>query len=221
MIFLSHPLSSKTPGYGGKQGFSSEPATCMSCGDSSNSQKWTLSNHIGTHIDCPKHFSENGKTIDQYTAAEWIFKDVFLVNRAASNGEIIGVDDWCDSIPSTCDLLLLRTGFEAYRNANAYWQSNPGIHPDLASWLRVNRPNIRAIGMDFISVTSYENRPLGRLAHKALLDLQSGPGNPILAIEDMKLSEVFETPKIVIVSPIIVENADGGPVTVLGLNSKV
>jgi arylformamidase len=221
VIFLSHPLSSRTPGYGGKQGFFTEPATCISCGDSSNSQKWTLSNHIGTHIDCPKHFSENGKTLDQYTADEWIFKSVYLVDRPAQKADILGVEGWCQAIPASCDLLLIRTGFEKHRETEIYWQSNPGVAPELAVWLRTHRPKLRALGMDFISITSYQNRPLGRLAHKALLAPDGAPGNPILAIKDMMLSGLESDPQMVIVSPMIVTNGDGGPVTIFSVNGKL
>jgi arylformamidase len=212
-IYLSHYLSETTPGYGGSAAFFSMPISCICNGDSSNSQFWKLSNHIGTHVDLPRHFSETGATIDSYGADFWWFEFPYLQERAAEQGELISVEAWIENIPKNCDLLLIKTGFEKYRLQDHYWSSNPGLTPELGKWLRQNRPSVRAVGFDLISLTSYLNRPLGRVAHRAFLDpLESG--KPIVLVEDMSLKELHCSPKKVWISPLRVEGADGTPVTV-------
>ncbi|KYG64742.1 hypothetical protein AZI86_11075 [Bdellovibrio bacteriovorus] len=215
-IFLSHYLNETTPGYGGKQGFFKKISSDIAQGASSNSQEWTLSNHIGTHIDLPLHFDSNGKCLNDYRAEEWIFRSPHLLDLPATSDQIIGPNIAFESVPHECDMLILRTGFEKHRNNATYWSNNPGLSPDLAIWLRTHRPNIKVLGFDFISITSYSNRPLGRLAHKEFL-AKSGTGAPLRVIEDMKLEELQNSPSMVVVSPLLVDRADGAPVTVIAI----
>ncbi len=65
--------------------------------------------------------------------------------------------------------------------------------------------------MDLISTSSFSNREEGHRAHHAFLNPKSG--QPILLIEDMKLDLIYNFNKI-IVSPLLVDNADGSPCTV-------
>jgi len=74
--------------------------------------------------------------------------------------------------------------------------------------------SIKAVGIDFISISNLNNRALGKEAHIAFL------GNNVLLIEDMKLSCVHSNLKTVIVLPLQVEGADGAPCTVIGIISS-
>ena len=65
--------------------------------------------------------------------------------------------------------------------------------------------------MDFISLTSFQNRPLGRVAHRAFL----GGDRPLLLVEDMDLSRLDVHPKKMICTPLMIEKLDGCPVTVI------
>lgn len=213
-LFLSHFLSEKTPGYGGSQGFKTRHVNKIQEGSSSNAQEWILSNHIGTHIDLPSHFDDAGKRLEAFGCDEWIFNSPYLLEINPGPGEILVPDEQFEKIPMTADMLIIKTGFQKHRNEDLYWQNNPGLSPDLAAWIREKRPNLKCIGFDFISITSYSNRPLGRIAHKAFLGLDHKT-NPLRVIEDMKLDELVQTPKSVIVAPVVVLNADGAPVTVI------
>jgi kynurenine formamidase len=154
-----------------------------------------------------------GATISDYAASHWVFDRVTVVSIPANSDEIISAGAWCDEIPMDCELLLLKTGFEARRSKEAYWMHNPGLSPELAVWLRAHRPSVRAIGFDFISLTAFQHRALGREAHQAFL---SHPTSPISIFEDLKLSACGQNLKQVIALPILVQNGDGGPVTVVG-----
>lgn len=213
-LLLSHYLNESTPGYGGKKAFYSTPINQIPLGHSSNSQEWRLSNHVGTHVDLPLHFDSEGKKLNDYAVDDWIFHQPFLLNIAASSNEIIEPDDRFESIPMECDFLILKTEFQKLRNFDAYWSDNPGLSPDLGIWLRKKRPNLKAVGFDFISLSSFKNRPLGRKAHWEFL-CSTGPGKPLRIIEDMKLDELTESPKMVVAAPALVESADGSPITVI------
>ncbi len=211
-VFLSHFMSKATPGFGGSCVFESKVASSISLGRSSNSSIWTFNNHCGTHIDVPYHFSDTGKTLSEYSAGDWIFNSPYLIDYEAKENELIEPSDWLESVPADTDLLLIRTKFEMYRTHTRYWQNNPGLSGNMARWLRTNRPLIRAVGFDFISLTAFQNREAGRQAHREFLCEERGA--PILIIEDMALRQCPTELKRVVVAPLLVEGADGGPVTV-------
>lgn len=213
-IFLSYPLSNDTIGYGGSKDFNNTQIRNMENGDACNQSHWELSNHIGTHIDSPYHFSKDGNTLDNFDASHWIYHNVELVDIDAKEGELIKPGTWSENLKSDTELLLIRTGFEKLRGSEAYWAKNPGLSPELAQWLRKYRPNIRTIGFDLISITSYLKRAEGKVAHKAYL-CPSENGEPLTVVEDMTLSKLNSKIKMVVISPLIVKGSDGSPVTAL------
>lgn len=216
MINLSHYLNSQTPAYGGaKNDLEITPASSICCGDSSNSLRISFKNHIGTHIDLPKHFYEAGKVLNDYSASFWEFSSPQLLELPCKEGQIITVGDLKNEIYYQTDFLIVRTGFENFRKDDTYWARNPGFDRDVGHYLRENFPKLRSIGFDFISLTSYENRPLGREAHKAFLS-EYKKLQPILIVEDMKLSAITGDLKKLIIAPLMIDQADGVPVTVFG-----
>ena len=211
---LSHEIVENGPYYGGANGFERNIVANMENGDSCNQQVWNLNNHTGTHIDCPRHFSKTGKQITDYPAEEWVFEKVYFLDLPLEKEEMVEPSDAFQNIPLDCDALILKSGFEKWRGQELYWNNNPGLTPELGNWLRKERPNLKLIGFDFISITSYQNRPLGRIAHKAFLHPEED-SEGLRVIEDMKLSEIEKAPKRLVVSPVMIE-ADGSPVTVFG-----
>jgi len=210
VVFLSHVLSENSPCYGGKKGFIQTVLSSISNGDSYNFEKWELANHVGTHMDTPFHFIEDGIKLDQIEAIDLLFYSVSFIETDLSRGEIVRPDHLEGRISEDNDMVLIKSGFEKYRNDAIYWQNNPGISPEVADFLKHSFPKIKIIGFDFISLTSYSNRALGRESHKAFL----GGNNPIMIIEDMHLENLNHAPREVIVAPIRVTNSDAAPVTV-------
>jgi len=212
-FFLSHHLDSDTPGFGGERVFSRDPVRQISRGDSSNSEKWTLNNHAGTHFDAPRHFCANGITATDFPAGHWVFEKVAMISVSVGDDEIISEMNWQKFVPAGTELILLKTGFEAHRGSERYWRSNPGVAPQVADWIRLNRPSVRAVGFDFISLTAFSHRALGREAHRAFL---ADEQLPIMIFEDLKLSLCTACPRQVVALPLIVNHADGAPLTIIG-----
>ena len=211
-MFLSYFINEQTPIYGGERAIQVEKRSEISKGASSNTKYLKLPNHTGTHIDFPKHFSDEGKVINDYPASFWLFRSVHVIKYSAAKDEIIderlleNID-----IPSETDFIILDTGFGKFRSDNVYWNNNPGLAPSLASHLKTKCPKLKAIGFDFISLTSYQNRLLGREAHKSFL-----LSNDILLIEDMMLDEIKgKDIKSVTALPLLIDKIDGSPITMI------
>jgi kynurenine formamidase len=212
--FLSHPLNSKTPSYGNRDRFEIQSTSRIADGNTANNSSLFFSaNHIGTHVDVPKHFYDDGATLTDVAPDLWVFDHVHLVDVPCSVGRLLGSSDLTiDAIPENTEMLLIRTGFEASRNEERYWNAYPGLDPAWCTEIR-KMTTIRAIGFDFISLTSPLFKPEGKLAHLVLLEERQG--RFVMIIEDMRLAHLKSDPTKVTMLPLYVENGNGGPVTVL------
>ena len=214
-LFLSHLIDDNTPAYGGGSAFQSLKDKDINKGDSCNTAQWNLSNHMGTHIDAPRHFSSEGNTLDYYPAEFWVFNNIAILDISpVPPGYIISLEDLpIGNTSRNAQLLLIKTGFSDLRHKPVYWQNNPGFHPNLADYFREYFSKLRVFGFDVISLSSFTHRALGREAHKAFLDHP----RPILILEDMDLSQVSKETRFkhLIIAPLRVKKSDASPCTVL------
>ncbi|MFS2186998.1 cyclase family protein [Mucilaginibacter sp. Mucisp84] len=217
ILRLSHLISQSTPSYGNKDRIIIRDNSSIKKGDTANSSCWIFSNnHIGTHIDSPNHFSETGKKIQDIPAGDFFYNVVSLVDIPCTNGVLIGINDLKkveELIDINVELLLIRTGYENYRTENKYWNDSPGLAAELADYFRDKFPALRCVGFDFISLTSWNFRPEGRISHRAFLCPEDDK-KFLLVIEDMALLATNNKINQVIVAPLFVEDGNGGAVTV-------
>ncbi len=211
-IWLSHTLTNNTPEYGGVKDFKIINRQSIENGDSCNTTEMVLPSHTGTHVDAPLHFIQNGRCIEDYTPEEWVFTNIQIVNFNAEPGQIIKSSDIHLDENYETEIILFRSSFEQFREKDIYWKENPGLSPELAISLIEWCPNLKIIGMDFISISSYVHREIGREAHRMFL------GKDIRLIEDMHLSTLRKNVFLsqMIVAPIRFDKAEGSPCTIIG-----
>ena len=214
--YLSHILDKEVPIYGGSVSIDIKRVRSIANGDSANIYQFSIENHWGTHIDAPNHFFEKGEKISGYPASSCFFKLPEVIQITLTPSEILNCGKWIEDINPQSDILLFQSGWTKFRGEKVYAFNNPEIHPDAGFYLRKNYPNLRAIGIDWISISSYQNRSLGRKSHQAFLNPE-WKNNPILIIEDMDLSFDLATLREVVVSPLRVEGIDSAPCTVIGI----
>ena len=220
-VFLSHVLEESTPSYGNRDKFGFTPNSIIKNGYGANTSSWTFTNnHLGTHLDTPNHFYEDGKKTEDYSARDFFFEKVFLVELVLESGTLIDVGDLeTKNIPEDTELLIIKTHYEKFRSIEKYHNDNPGIHMNVASYLKGKHKNLKAIGFDFISLTSWNYRDHGKLSHKEFL----GEPQSLLIVEDMHLKPLNEKSKIewVIIAPLRTKDGNGSPVTIIAeLNEK-
>jgi len=224
-MYLNHILTKSTPQYANTGIIEFEKSRSINDGDTSNNTNLKFSGHTGTHIDAPLHFDRHGKGLDVFRSDFWFCNHPFLIEYEATAAEVLTLsklEKYLLKIPQETDFLLIKTGFEKHRSSGSdskYIFNGPGIAPDVGIWLR-NHLAIKIIGFDFISLTNFKNRKLGREAHRSFLLtdkklLDKVVSEPILIVEDMHLSELNECPVNVCVIPLLYQNADGAPVTVI------
>ncbi len=218
VVYLSHWIDEDTAVYGNKGGFQRKKISSISNGDSANSEYWEFNNHIGTHIDFPRHFCEKGKTSSDYPASYFRASKIGVIELTSipNPGYMIGINDIreCgEQLSGDIEVLLLKTGFEHFRKEEIYWSQNPGYQHDLYNYLKKSFPKLRFFGFDTISLTSILNREEGRSAHRHFLCNE----DPLLVIEDMHLESIHRDMNALelIISHGMVRQADGGPVNCL------
>ena len=214
-IFLSYILDEKTPSYGNRDKFSITTNSQIIDGTGANTSTWNFSNnHMGTHMDSPHHFFNDGKKTSNYSAEDFCFDHVFILEKKCDYGELIllGPNE-INKISIKTDFLIIKTGYCNFRSSKKYYNDNPGLKSDLANILKEKLPNLKGIGFDFISLTSWNHRDHGKISHKSFL----GEPNNFLIIEDMDLLELEKSTNIksLIVAPLRTIDGNGGPVTII------
>ena len=169
-----------------------------------------LKGHVGTHIDVPSHVFENGKKITDYSIERFIYRNVAIA-RVNSTNSYVEPDDLPD-IPENVDFLIIETGAWKHRHEATYTSENHGISERTASYLCSHFPNLKAVGIDSISINAYKDKASGRNAHKIFL----GREKEILIVEDMDLSRLGDAHiQQLIVAPLFVEDCDGAPCQII------
>src|SRR3990172_9550135 len=119
-----------------------------------NAQYIQTSNHMGTHLDAPRHFVTKGKTIDQIPI-EWCY----------GPGVIVDLSDVMDELDVfTPEMLEERADI---REGDILF-IHPGPHYSICDWLLKKKVHIW--GVDMISTDHPMNLPIGRFLGKGGLE---------------------------------------------------
>ncbi|KAG8177105.1 hypothetical protein JTE90_015249 [Oedothorax gibbosus] len=196
-------------------------------------EEYASSTHAGTHMDAPRHFNKNGKTIDQLDITNFIAPAavVDITRKAELNPDAEAtVEDllhWESVTGQNLNgtILMLRTGWgkkwgdkAAYygapvENPNPSQLHYPGISSVAAQWLVDNR-NILGIGIDTVSFDSGASK--GYPAHKILL------GHGIFALENVaKMEDIPIYGAELHVMPMKIGGGSGAPTRVIAIFPEV
>lgn len=141
-----------------------------------NAQYIQTSNHMGTHLDAPRHFVTAGKTIDELPL-EWLYGPGVIVDLSDMLDEldILGPEDIEARVEvREGDILYIYTGWSKYGQFGAspdeekYIHRHPGPHYSICDWLLSKK--IHLWGVDMISTDHPMNLPIGRFLGKGGLE---------------------------------------------------
>jgi len=217
IIFLSHLIDQKTPMYGGEQGFISNPVKSIQKGDTANTSKWEFPNHLGTHIDFPYHFHQNGQTIEDFPDNYWKVdgEKIQIIEVKLPEDKLLIKNDFFTNqkFNYEAEIIIFKTHAGKYRQNERFWKNNPGLSLETTKWLKNNFKKLRFIGFDSISTSSYQHRDIGKQVHRELLS----PEKPVMLIEDMDLSKINTDTvfKSLYIAPLRVKKTDGASCTII------
>ncbi|MBW5447954.1 cyclase family protein [Cohnella sp. CFH 77786] len=218
-VVLSYPLSVNTPVYKDNPPVRIWPQTLIENGSPYNQYVIQTINHNGTHIDAPRHFNPQGKTLSEIPLDYFVFNRVSVIDVPKREDELITAADlmpWADRIAGS-DLLLIRTGFGRIRGSDPlrYGNRNPGFAASAARFLMAF-DSLRAIGVDFISAAAAQKPEEGILFHQIMLGKGRKDGRFILIMEDLNLNRDLSQIRTVYAVPWFIEGVDSSQATIFG-----
>jgi kynurenine formamidase len=163
---LTHEIWEQFPTYfGGQQLFIDQKFSHAK--DTFNLNEWRISEHTGTHIDAPLHFTADGKSVAELPVEDLIAPLVVIDIRAkaAENPDAqVTPDDikaWTSAngdLPEGAVVALLsgwgdHVATEKFRNVGDDGKTMhfPGFHVETAQLL-IEQPSIKAIAVDTLSL---------------------------------------------------------------------
>ncbi|MCM3870275.1 MAG: cyclase family protein [Pyrinomonadaceae bacterium] len=195
--------------------------------------KYSAAEHGGTHLDAPVHFAKGHLTVDEIPLAQLIGAGIVVdVTRQCETNrdyrvtvnDLIAWERQNGRIPNGV-ILLLRTGFgKSYPDRKKYLGTEergteavaklhfPGLHPDAARWLTVNR-SIKAIGLDTASI-DYGQSTLFE-SHRILFEKN------IPAFENVANLQKLPPKRFsVIALPMKIKGGSGGPLRIIAILNR-
>lgn len=179
--------------------------------DHINVTEYTMTTHVGTHVDAPSHFIADGLSIDEIPLDKFMGEGMVLkLNKEPLS--LITIDDLLpyEHEIKEGDILVLHTGWDQLYGEESY-HDHPYLSEDCAKWLVSKK--IKALGVDFTTPDCpIKKRPsdFNWPVHHILL------GNHILVIEHLTNLSLLDNQRVFInASPIIIKGADGAPARII------
>jgi arylformamidase len=212
-VDLSQPLFDGAPA-GKPHGVAAFPIDVLhqNCIDDVSITHMRMSAHVGTHVDAPRHFFPDGRTVDQYAVSRFVGEAVVLDLRREGI-QPVTADELCaagmEIKPG--DFAFLYFGY-AERFGRPEYHDHPYLSDDGADWLI--EQGVGLLGVDTLTPDIPERaRPkdFHFPVHRRLL------GNDVLIIENLGpgLGTLAGERVRVVAAPLCILGADGAPVRVV------
>lgn len=219
LLRLSYPLSSSTPFYESLDPPSLRQLYSLEGGDACNSYYLTTSNHAGTHVDAPRHFNASGRAICSYSPDELTFRRTTILPVVPPSDLLLRKVDMegVTRVAPDCEMLFVQTGYGSIREKDprTYVNRGPGFSREAAEFLMQTLPELRAVAMDFMSVSSMLHEVEGAEAHRVFLGCAGYSDRSVLLVEDVMIPADLSPPRRVMIVPWLFEGLDSAPCTVL------
>lgn len=193
-------LSPELPCWPGDTAYELERVQKIDDGATANVSSLTMSAHMGTHVDAPDHFLNNGKTVEKLAlsvlsgrAYVLYLPEVDLITAAILEQA---------EIPPRTRRVLFKTRNSEYwsRQLKDFQTDFVALSPDAAQYL-VDR-GVKLVGIDYLSIAPYHQ---GLVTHQILL--KAG----MVILEGLDLSAVSPGRYTLFCLPLKLAGSDGAP----------
>lgn len=204
LIDVSVGLTDELPIWPGSPGVGRREILSREAGDPVNATELRMDVHCGTHIDAPRHFIDDGATLEQISLARLI-GPTYVVDVGDANVVTAEVLDRADVPPGT-RRLLLKTANSADPTLyqGPFREEYVAVSPDGATWLR--QRGVDVVGIDYLSIQRFDDPPD---THVTLL------GAGMVIIEGLRLTDVEGGWHEMMCLPIALDGAEAAPARVV------
>lgn len=152
-------------------------------------EKVTMRTHTATHIDSPRHFIPEGRTLDEFPVSKFMGEGVVLDLTDVGNSAAISVDDiaqYEDDIEAG-DVVMLHTGWDQYYGTTDEWMFEfPHLSGEASEYLA--NLEAKAVGIDTPSVGGWYDEVPG---HDASTDIHPADSHlPLLEDDIIPIEEL-------------------------------
>jgi arylformamidase len=170
--------------------------------------QYTFVNHTGTHVDAPAHQIAGGATLDDIPL-DRLVTDALTIDLTAHEPGPVGLGVLGRLVPEVRrnDIVLLRSGNAANWGSDAYWRG--WCYPDAAAAAALLEAGVSGVGFDGPSADPVDSTDY-ELHHVWL------SGGAII-LENLAAMDQLPTRCRIVVAPLKVTGANGGPARVLAL----
>lgn len=202
-VDVSVNLTEHLPTWTGSPGISRAALLSRARGDDANATQVTMDVHTGTHIDAPRHFTDDGLTLEHIELARLLGPTYVASVPVAGSIEPADLD--LAGIPDGTARLLLRTANSEIADlyTTPFREDYAALSPAAAQWV-VDR-GIDVIGIDYLSIQRFNDPPD---AHVIIL------GAGLVIVEGLDLSHISEGWHDMICMPILLTGAEAAPARV-------
>ena len=174
-----------------------------------NITQLVMSTHLGTHLDAPFHFFDEGNTVEKLDPARG-FGPAWVLSFAdkGAKAEITRADlRRHESKITKGSRIIIRTGWDRVFPEERYFTDYPGINPDACAYLAER--GIACVALDMPSVYSVDYVAV----HHALLRAE------ILIVEGLTRLETLKSERVFFVAlPLRIRGRDGSPCRAIALD---
>lgn len=198
---ISLTLSPDLPVWPGDAPFELEQVESMKKGTQANVSKLSTSVHIGTHVDAPHHFLNDGRTIESLPLD--VLTGLCYVTQLPDGVEAITAEALEGmSLPGKLSRVLFGTSNSRLwaRGETEFQEDFVAVSEDGAEWLVEH--GIQLVGVDYLSVAPYHD---STPTHRVLL--QAG----VVVVEGLDLSAVPRGFYELYCLPLKLMGSDGAP----------
>ena len=202
LIDVTMPLDATLPTYPNNTPFSLEPLKRLAWGDSSNVSTLHMSAHIGTHVDAPRHFFDEGPGTEALALDLLLGRArvIEVMSRSGVTAEDLAAEDF-----SSDERILIKTRNSQLWGSAEFHADYVGVTESGARHLVAH--GIKLVGVDYLSVEKYKTP--GAPAHHVLL------GAGTIVIEGLNLRDVEPGLYDLYCLPLCIVGSDGAPARVV------
>ena len=193
-------LSPELPCWPGDTAFELERVQKIDEGATANVSSLTMSAHMGTHVDAPDHFLNNGKTVEKL-ALSVLSGRAYVLNLPEVDLITAAILEQAEIPPRTRRVLFKTRNSEYWSRQLKDFQTDfVALSPDAAQYL-VDR-GVKLVGIDYLSIAPYHQ---GLVTHQILL--KAG----MVILEGLDLSAVSPGRYTLFCLPLKLAGSDGAP----------
>jgi arylformamidase len=171
-----------------------------------------LSTHLGTHLDAPFHFFDEGRTVDRLDLEKCVGPARVVRLEGIRPGSSITVEHFqgYERAFAPGARVILNTGWYKYFPRDAYFAEMPGITLDCARWIADRE--IATLGLDLPGVNPTEWEEV----HKIIL------GREIVIVEGLTNLDAIRGEEVFFIAlPLKIKGRDGSPVRAVAIEDLV